>query len=105
MTGLSSIPTSFSAGNADLEMLKSSSTDSSIADVAKKFEGVFMSMLLKTMRESMTDGEMFGGDEADIMGGIFDQYMGDAMSQSGGLGVVSQLAGSGAPGSAFSALM
>jgi flagellar protein FlgJ len=105
MTGLSSIPTSFSAGNADLEMLKSSSTDSNVADVAKKFEGVFMSMLLKTMRESMTDGEMFGGDEADIRGGIFDQYMGDAMSQSGGLGVVSQLTRSGGPGSAFSALM
>lgn len=61
------------------------------AEAATKLEGVFVSMLLKTMRETMTEGEMFGGDHADIWGGVFDQYMGDEIAGQGGLGITDQL--------------
>jgi Rod binding domain-containing protein len=64
----------------------------SVEELATQFEGVFVSMLLKTMRETMTSGEMFGGDSADVWGGIFDQHMGEAMARAGGLGLMDQLA-------------
>jgi Rod binding domain-containing protein len=60
-------------------------------EAATQLEGVFVSMLLKTMRETMTEGEMFGNDTADIWGGIFDQTMGDAIAKEGGLGMAEQL--------------
>jgi Rod binding domain-containing protein len=73
------------------EDLASSLKGKSAEEMATKFEGVFVSMLLKTMRETMTSGEMFGSDGADIWGGMFDQYMGDAIAQSGGIGLMSQM--------------
>ena len=61
-----------------------------IEDAAKQVEGLFVSMLLKTMRETMAS-EMFGGDGADIWGGMFDQSMGEHIVSAGGLGLVEQL--------------
>jgi flagellar protein FlgJ len=61
-----------------------------IEDAAKQVEGLFVSMLLKTMRETMAS-EMFGGDGADVLGGMFDQSMGDHIVSAGGLGLVEQL--------------
>jgi len=76
--------------NGDLDQL-ASRDDADIKDVASRFEGLFVSMLLKTMRETMTSGELFGGDTADIWGGVFDQCLGDEMAKSGGLGLIEQL--------------
>jgi len=61
-----------------------------IEDAAKQVEGLFVSMLLKTMRETMAS-EMFGGDGADVWGGMFDQTMGEHIVSAGGLGLVDQL--------------
>jgi flagellar protein FlgJ len=61
-----------------------------VEEAAKQVEGLFVSMLLKTMRESMAS-EMFGGDGADIWGSMFDQSMGEHIVSAGGLGVVDQL--------------
>jgi Rod binding domain-containing protein len=94
------------AMSGDLEAL-ASRPDVDVKEVASKFEGLFVSMLLKTMRESMTSGEMFGGDNADVWGGVFEQYMGDELARSGGLGLVEQLTTQAAqtPGSLLSSLM
>lgn len=54
---------------------------------AKDFEGVFMSMMLKEMRQSLEKGSMFGEDSSDIFGGMFDQFIGQHMADSGGMGM------------------
>ena len=54
---------------------------------AKDFEGVFMSMMLKEMRQTLEKGSMFGEDSSDIFGGMFDQFIGQHMAESGGMGM------------------
>jgi Rod binding domain-containing protein len=61
-----------------------------VEEAARQVEGLFVSMLLKNLRETMASG-MFEGDGADIWGGIFDQAMGDQIASAGGLGLVEQL--------------
>ncbi len=57
------------------------------ARVAADFEGVFASLLLKEMRKTLEPGTMFGEDSADVYGGLFDTYLGQQMTQSGGFGL------------------
>ena len=57
------------------------------ARVAEDFEGVFASLLLKEMRKTLEPGTMFGEDSGDVYGGMFDMYLGQQMSQSGGFGM------------------
>ncbi len=55
--------------------------------VARQVEGLFASLLLKEMRGSGQEGGLFGGDSTDVLGGMFDQYMGQAIADAGGLGL------------------
>lgn len=55
-------------------------------EVATAFEAVFASMLVKEMRNTLEDG-FFGGESSDVLGGMFDMHIGQAMAESGGLGV------------------
>lgn len=55
--------------------------------VAKDFEGVFTSMMLKEMRKTLEPGSLFGEDSSDIYGGLFDQFLGQHMADSGGIGL------------------
>jgi Rod binding domain-containing protein len=55
--------------------------------VAKDFESVFTSMMLKEMRSSLEPGSLFGEDSNDVYGGMFDQYMGQHMADGGGIGL------------------
>jgi Rod binding domain-containing protein len=57
------------------------------AKVAQDFESVFASMLLKEMRQSLEPGSLFGEDSGDVYGGLFDQYLGEHMTQGTGLGM------------------
>ncbi len=58
------------------------------AAAAKKLEGLFLSMLIKEMRETSTEEGLFPGDEAGVQGGIFDMMMGDFLAEnSPGLGI------------------
>ncbi len=57
------------------------------AKVAKDFEGVFASMMLKEMRKTLEPNSLFGEDSSDVYGGMFDQYLGQHLSESGGLGL------------------
>lgn len=54
---------------------------------AKDFEGLFTSMLLKEMRSTLQPGSLFAGDSADVYGGLFDQFMGEHISESGNMGL------------------
>ena len=68
---------------------KSSVVDA--AKVAKDFEGVFASMMLKEMRNTLEPGSLFGEDSSDIYGGMFDQYLGQQMTESGGFGLAQMI--------------
>lgn len=56
-------------------------------EAARQFESIFMSILLKEMRQSIGDGGLFAGDSSDVFGGMFDLYMGEHLANSTNLGV------------------
>jgi flagellar protein FlgJ len=63
-------------------------------EAAKQLEGMFMSLLLKEMRQSIGAENGFAGDPSDTIGGLFDQMMGDHLAAAGGLGIADSIRGS-----------
>jgi Rod binding domain-containing protein len=63
----------------------------SVDQVANGFENLFVSLVLKEMRQSLGPGTLFGGDSSDVYGGIFDQYLGQALTQGGGFGLAQEI--------------
>src|SRR5215510_9375547 len=59
--------------------------------VAQEFESVFTSIMLKEMRKTLETGSLFGEDSSDIYGGMFDQFMGQHMSNAGGMGLANMV--------------
>ncbi len=57
--------------------------------MGKEFESVFVSMLLKEMRNTLDQGEggLFGSEQSDTFGGMFDQFMGEHLADSSPLGI------------------
>ena len=55
--------------------------------VAKGFESLLASMMLKQMRQTLEPGTLFSGDKSDVLGGLFDLYMGQHMTEGHGLGI------------------
>jgi len=56
------------------------------AEAATDFEAVFMSMLVKELRDTV-EGGLFGEESSDTLGAIFDLYMGKHLAESKSLGV------------------
>lgn len=63
----------------------------SLADAAKGFESIFLSTLLKEMRQTLEPGSMFGKDGGDIYGSLFDQFMAQHLTQGKGIGIAQSL--------------
>ena len=55
-------------------------------ELGTEFESVFLSMLLKEMRNSLEDG-FFGSEGSDSFGGMFDMFIGQHLAKSNALGV------------------
>jgi len=51
-----------------------------------EFESVFLSMMLKEMRQSLDEG-FFGGDSSDSFGGMVDLFIGKHLAQSNPIGI------------------
>jgi Rod binding domain-containing protein len=62
-----------------------------IEQVAKGLESMFFSILCKEMRETLEPGTLFGGDQGDVLGGLFDQFMGEHLAQGGSLGIAAMV--------------
>lgn len=62
-----------------------------IKDVATDFESIFMSTLLKEMRQTSGEEGLFAGDTSDVQGGMFDMFLGQYLAQTGGMGLASYL--------------
>ena len=83
MSGIMSLPVDTSGlSRADMTRLKAQQAD----DVATHFEGVFMSMMLKEMRATLSDG-LFGKEASDTFGALFDMHMGQHLADQGGIGI------------------
>jgi flagellar protein FlgJ len=54
--------------------------------ISKQFEGIFATIMLKQMRQSLENG-LFPGDSGDVLGGLFDHYIGEHIANAGGFGV------------------
>ena len=72
---------------------QSNSRDPRVIDnVATGFESIFSSLLVKSMRESLGQGGLFGEeDRSDVLGGMFDYFMGQHLAPSGGLGIAAMV--------------
>ncbi|MEX2285676.1 MAG: rod-binding protein [Planctomycetaceae bacterium] len=55
--------------------------------IAADFEGIFISMLLKEMRQTVGGDGLFAGDASDTYGGMFDMFLGQHLAAQGGLGI------------------
>ena len=56
----------------------------------KDFEAVFLSMMIKEMRQTDSeDGGLFPGDPSDTFGGMFDTFMGQELAAGKGVGMES----------------
>lgn len=60
-------------------------------EMAKDFESMFLSQIIKGMRQSLEPGSMFAGDSGDVQGGLFDQYMGQHLADAGGVGLAATI--------------
>jgi Rod binding domain-containing protein len=63
----------------------------SVDAAATGFESMFLAMILKEMRQTLEGGGFFGEDNADVYGGLFDQYLGDHLAKAGRLGIAAMV--------------
>lgn len=59
------------------------------AETVREFEALFVSMMIKEMRQSGAQEGLFAGDKSDTYGGMFDMFMGRHIAEGGGLGLAS----------------
>ncbi|MCA9176305.1 MAG: rod-binding protein [Planctomycetales bacterium] len=59
-------------------------------EALKEFESIFVSLLIKEMRQS-SEG-LFPGDSTDSLGALFDQHVGKSVAEGPGLGIAEQIA-------------
>lgn len=59
--------------------------------MAKEFEAMFLSLLLKEMRQSLESGGLFPGDTGDVQGGLFDLFMSNHLADAGGVGMAAAI--------------
>jgi flagellar protein FlgJ len=86
--GLTPVPVSpLGAAPESLAVQARAGDPRSIERVAADFEAMFVSLVLKEMRQTLEPGSLFGMDAGDSFGGLFDLYLGKHLAQSGGFGV------------------
>ena len=78
-----------SSGLSSTIQAAATNTDPSLEqmkELGTEFESVFLSMLLKEMRNSLDEG-FFGSEGSDSFGGMFDQFIGQHLAKSNAIGV------------------
>ncbi len=63
----------------------------SVEQAARGFESMFVSMMLKEMRQTLDEDGLFGGNTGDVYGGLFDLYLGQHLADAGGLGIAAMV--------------
>lgn len=57
------------------------------AEVGRSFEAMFASMVVKQLRQTSDGDSIFPNDKGDVIGGMFDQFLGDHIARAGDLGI------------------
>ncbi len=58
------------------------------AEVGRRFEGLFASLLLSEMKKTLPSGSFFGGGPgADVYDGMLERTFGDRLAEGNGLGI------------------
>ena len=76
----------------DLESLSArvrSGDKSALASLGRQFESLFLTQIIKEMRQTLEPDGLFGKDGGDVMGGMFDMFLGKHLA--GGLGLGAML--------------
>lgn len=87
-------------GFADLAALKKEAAQSpndAVMPVARQFESVFITMMLKSMRETVGEGGLFDNESMKTYQGMFDNQLALSLSQQGGIGLAESIAKQMAP--------
>ncbi|MEQ1904050.1 MAG: rod-binding protein [Pirellulaceae bacterium] len=91
VTGMMPLPPEFAA----LADVANGNDQEAMKKVAEQFEGIFFSLMLKEMRQSVSidqDGGLFAGESSDTFGGMFDLFLGQHLASSSPLGIGQMLA-------------
>jgi len=62
-----------------------------LSEAVRQFEGVFAAMIVKELRQSIGGDGLIPGDHSDILGGLFDQRLGEHLASGRGLGLAESL--------------
>ena len=80
-----------SLGNESREALRARLEGGDVDAVAREFESLFASMLVKEMRNSLSEGLFGDGPGADTYAGWFDQHVGRQLADAGALDLAGML--------------
>lgn len=99
---------SFAALSSEASILKSAGSSKAIESdpkelesrarvdkAAKEFESIFISMMMKELRQTQSGEGLFPGDKSDTFGGMFDMMMGQHIADGGGIGMTEFLKNAG----------
>jgi flagellar protein FlgJ len=76
---------------ADLRGRARANPNEAVEEVAQQFEALFIQMMLKSMRDAVEDGGLFGSDQLDTYEQMADQQLALDMSAKGGIGLAEAL--------------
>jgi flagellar protein FlgJ len=65
--------------------------DRAIEKAATGFESMFLSLMLKEMRQTLEPDTLFGPDSGDVLGGLFDMFLSQYLAPAGALGIASMV--------------
>ncbi len=88
------VENSFFADPASLAGVKREAAQQSpeaLREVARQFESLFTTMMLKSMRQATPSDSLFGSDQQDFYQDLFDQQMATQLSRGKGLGLADML--------------
>lgn len=74
-----------------LRMQAKQDPDAALKAVAQQFEGIFINMMLKSMREATPKDGMFDSEQGNLYTQLFDQQLAQKLSTGKGLGVADML--------------
>ena len=76
---------------ADLRGRARANPNEAVEEVAQQFEALFIQMMLKSMRDAVEDGGLFGSDQLDTYQKMADQQTALDMASKGGIGLAEAL--------------
>ena len=76
---------------ADLRGRARANPNEAVEDVAQQFEALFIQMMLKSMRDAVEDGGLFGSDQLDTYQQMAYQQTALDMASKGGIGLAEAL--------------